>query len=134
MSLRDTEMQAVSIFGAAQLSVALIVPVVWFTEAAEKQAPILENREVLVATLAYRKTPQKQPQKKTSQTDVVKPQGVSHDENKKVEPKKEEKKDQKVDPTNPFKGIKRSDDDTAGAPTTNPGGDFNGSEKGFAPE
>src|SRR5262249_2517104 len=78
---------------------------------------------------------QKQPQKKFDQPDVVKPVGVSHDENKKVEEKKEEKKpkDPKVDTKDPFKGIRRPDEES-GQTTTQPGGDFNGSEKGFAPE
>jgi hypothetical protein len=134
MSLKDGEMQVVSLFGALVLSGALIVPVVYFTEAAEAGAPPLANREVLSATLAYKKTAVKQPQKLRDQPDVVKPQGVSHDENKKVEEKKDEKKpkDPKVDSKDPFKGLRRPDEES-GAPTTNPGGDFNGSEKGFAP-
>lgn len=136
MSLKDGEMQVVSVLGAGILSAALIVPVVWFTEAAQAQAPVLADREVIEATLAYRKQPQKQPQKKFDQPDVVKPVGVSHDENKKVEDKKEDKKDAKqpvVDPKDPFKGLRRPDEE-AGQPTTEPEGDFNGSEKGFAPE
>jgi hypothetical protein len=134
MSLKDGEMQVMSLFGALVLSGSLIVPVVYLTEKAEAQAPPLANREVLEATLAYKKTAVKQPQKLRDQPDVVKPQGVSHDENKKVEEKKEDKKpkDPKVDPKDPFKGLRRPDEE-AGAPTTNPGGDFNGSEKGFAP-
>src|SRR5690606_34069843 len=98
MSLRDTEMQIVSILGAGVLSGALIVGTVWFTKAAEAQAPPLaDNRQVIEATLAYRKKPQKQPQKKRDQPQVVKPQGVSHDENKKVEEKKEKKEEKKPD-------------------------------------
>jgi hypothetical protein len=134
MSLKDTEMQAVSIFGAAALSVALIVPVVWFHDAAGAKAPLLDNRQVLEATIAYKKSPKKQPQKVRDVPDVVKPVGVSHDENKKVEEKKEEKKpkDPKIDTKDPFKGLRRPDEE-AGKPTTKPEGDFNGSEKGFAP-
>lgn len=134
MSLKDTEMHVVSMIGAGVLSAALLVPVVFLTDAAEAKAPLLANREVLEATLAFKKSPQKQPQKQFDQPDVVKPVGVSHDENKKVEEKKEEKKkDQpKVDPKDPFKGLHRPDE-AAGKPTTTPEGDFNGSEKGFAP-
>ena len=137
MSLRDSEMQIVSILGAVVLSAALIVPTLWFTKAAKAQdAPLADNRQVIEATLAYRKKPQKQPQKKFDQPEVVKPKGVSHDENKKVEEKKEEKKPEKqpkIDPDDPFKGIRRPDEEV-GRPTTEPEGDFNGSEKGFAPE
>lgn len=139
MSLRDSEMQMVSLFGAVLLSAALIVPVVWFTEAAEAGDAPLKEREVIEATLAYRKKPQKQPQKKRAPVQEVKPEGVSRDENKKVEEKKEEKKEKKeekkvvVDPKDPFKNFRR-DDEEAG-PTTEPdAGDFNGSEKGFAPD
>ncbi len=134
MSLKDTEMQAVSIFGAAALSGLLIVPVVWLTDQAIAKPQLTDKRQVLEATIAYKKSPSKQPQKQFDQPDVVKPVGVSHDETKKVEEKKDEKKkDQpKVDPNDPFKGIRRKDEE-AGKPTTTPDGDFNGSEKGFAP-
>lgn len=138
MSLKDTEMQVYSLLGAALLSGALIVPFLLLTEAAQAQDMPLKEREVIEATLAYRKKPQKQPQKKRDVVQEVKPQGVSRDENKKVEEKKEEKKEDKdkkpvIDPKDPFKGIRRPDEE-AGTPTTEPGGDFNGSEKGFAPE
>ena len=85
MSLKDTEMHVVSMFGAGLLSAALIVPVVFLTDAAEaKRSSIDDNRTVLEATIAYKKSPTKQPQKKTTQVEDVKPVGVSHDENKKV--------------------------------------------------
>lgn len=138
MSLKDTEMQIVSLLGAGMLTAALVVPVGWFTNAAEAQEAPLKDREVIEATLAYRKKPQKQPQKKRDVVKEVKPEGVSRDENKKVEEKKkdEKKKDENkivIDPKNPFDGIRRPDEDTG--PTTEPdAGDFNGSEKGFAPD
>jgi hypothetical protein len=135
MSLKDSEMQVFSIVGAGALSALLIVPVVWFSRPAEAQrSSLYDNRQILEATIAYKKSPTKQPQKQFDQPDVVKPVGVSHDEDKKVEEKKEEKKkdEPKVDTKDPFKGIRRPDE-AEGKPTTNPGGDFNGSEKGFAP-
>jgi hypothetical protein len=134
MSLKDTEMQAVSICGAAVLSAALIVPVVWFTDAGAGKPPLADNRTVLEATIAYKKSPKKQPQKVRDVPDVVKPVGVSRDETKKVDEKKEDKKpkDPKIDTKDPFKGLRRPDEE-AGKPTTQPEGDFNGSEKGFAP-
>ena len=134
MSLKDTEMHVVSLLGAGILSAILIVPVVVIARPEPKRSSLYDNRQILEATIAYKKSPSKQPQKKFDQPDVVKPVGVSHDENKKVEEKKEEKKKDppKVDPNDPFKGIRRPDE-AAGKPTTTPDGDFNGSEKGFAP-
>jgi len=134
MSLRDGEIQAVSMLGTGLLSAALFVSFLWFTEATEAAKPPLEEREVIEATLAYRKTPQKQPQKKFDTPDVVKPEGVSHDEMKKPEEKKEEKKkdEKKVDTKDPFKNFRRNPDEAAGKPTTEPG-DFNGDDRGFAP-
>lgn len=135
MSLSDGEMQVVSLLGAGIVPAVLILPAVWLTTARPLEAPILKDQQVIEATIAYRKTPQKQPQKKTAPPPVEKPEGVSRDENKKpVEPKKEEKKPQaKPDPNNPFGEFTRHSDDTG--PQTQPDiGDFNGSEKGFAPE
>lgn len=133
MSLNDGEMQLVSILGAAILSATVIAPVVYFSAAREHPPSYLENRQVLEATIAYKKSPTKQPQKKLDAPEEVKPVGVSHDETKKVEEKKEEKKkDPQIDPKDPFKGFKRPDSE-AGKPTTQPEGDFNGSDKGFAP-
>lgn len=136
MSLKDAEMQVVSLVGAGIIAAAMFVPVlVWGAASEVVEGPQLADRQVLEATLAYRKAPQKQPEKKFDQPDVVKPVGVSRDENKKVEPPKDEKKPKapKVDVNDPFKGLRRPDEE-AGRPTTQPGGDFNGSEKGFAPE
>jgi hypothetical protein len=138
MALKDTEMHVVSLFGAGLLSAALIVPVVWFSaDAGASRPPLADNRMVIEATIAYRKQEQKQPQKKRDVVEEVKVEGVSRDENKKVEEKKDDKKKEEkkavVDPKDPFKGLRRPDEE-AGKPTTDPGGDFNGSEKGFAPE
>lgn len=136
MSLEDTEMHVFSLFGAGILSAALIVPVVWFSDdVGASTPPLADDRQVIEATLAYRKKPMKQPQKRRDVVEEVKPVGVSRDENKKVEEKKEDKKEDKkvvVDPKDPFKGLRRPDEESG--PTTEPEGDFNGSEKGFAPE
>ena len=136
MSLKDTEMHVFSIGGAALVTAALFVPVLWFTDASDAKPSLLDNRQVLEATIAYKKSPTKQPQKVHDTPEVVKPVGVSHDEQKKVEPpKKDDKKKDpqpKIDPKDPFKGLRRPDEE-AGKPTTQPEGDFNGSEKGFAP-
>jgi hypothetical protein len=133
--MKDAEMHMFSLFGAAGLTAALFVPMIALAATDRVDAPPLKEQEVIEATIAYRKTPQKQPQKKFQNPDVEKPQGVSRDENKKVEEKKpEEKKPPKQDENNPFGKFTRPSDDQLGKPTERPDGDFNGSEKGFAPE
>lgn len=134
MSMKDAEMHVISLFGAGVLAAALTVPLVVLTGADRVDGPPLKEQEVIEATIAYRKTPQKQPQKKTAPPPVEEPEGVSRDENKKpVEEKpKEEKKPEKADPNNPFGKFERHADE---GPATKPDvGDFNGSEKGFAEE
>lgn len=136
MPLKDTEMHVVSVAGAALLTAALFVPLFFFTDKAEDDGPQLKEMQVIEASIAYKKSPNKQPQKQTQPTPTIdKPEGVSRDENKKPPDKKEEKKPEqaKVDPNNPFGKFTRPSDDD-GKPTTQPLGDFNGSEKGFAPE
>lgn len=136
MALKDTEMHVLSIAGAALVTAALFVPMIWFTDAAEDKGGELKDYQVIEATIAYKKSPTKQPQKQSQPTPTIdKPEGVSRDENKKPPEKKEEKKPEqaKVDPNNPFGKFTRPTDDE-GKPTTQPLGDFNGSEKGFAPE
>lgn len=135
MGLKNVEMHVFSAFGTAVATVAICVPLVWLHGGESIAAPPLKDQEVIEATIAYRKTPQKQPQKKTAPPPVEQPEGVSRDENKKpVEPKKEDKKPEpKPDDTNPFGKFTRPTDDSG--PATKPEiGDFNGSEKGFAPE
>jgi hypothetical protein len=136
MSLKDAQIHVVSVIGTSVLAAALAVPLVWLTTTNRVEEPPLREQEVIEATIAYRKTPQKQPQKKTAPPPVEKPEGVSRDENKKVEEKKEEKPvipPKPPDPKNPFGKFDRGDKDTG--PATQPTvGDFNGSEKGFAEE
>lgn len=162
MSLKDGEIHMVSLFGTGLLTVALFVPVLWFTEAAQAEKPPLRDREVIEATLAYSKQPQKQPQKKIENPDVEKPVGVSHDEKKQPATCgnhiKEDGEDcddgntkngdgcsstchdenkvakKQEDTKNPFDKFKHTQDDDSqkGKPTVDPG-QFNGDERGFAP-
>lgn len=135
MSLRDAEMHAVSVVGAGVLAAALAVPTLWMAEGKGVEGPVLAEQQVIEATIAYRKTPQKQPQKPTSAAPIEKPQGVSRDENR--PPPDEEKPADKPPPTpdsaNPFGKFARPGEEP-GAVTTPDVGDFNGSDKGFAPE
>lgn len=133
--MKDAEIQAISLFGTGVLTAACFASVIWFTEAHAAQAPELADMQVIEASLAYRKTPQKQPQKRLKSADPVeKPEGVSHDETKKpIEKPKEDEKKPKKDDQDPLAKFKHPQDDDlqTGKPTTNIG-DFNGSEKGFA--
>jgi hypothetical protein len=137
MSLKESEMQAFSLFGAIGITAALFVPIFMFADDKGAQSgPVLKDMELIEATLAFKseKAP-KQPQKKFDNPDVAKPEGVSRDENKPVEEKKDKKDDaKKADDKDPFKNFRRtSEDENPGKPITEPG-QFDGSEKGFAPE
>jgi hypothetical protein len=135
MALKDTEMHVMSVFGAIGLSAALLVPTFYFTDPPVIEAAPLREQQVIEATIAYKKVEQKQPQKNTAPPPVEKPEGVSRDENKKPveKPKDEKPKPQaKPDDTNPFGKFARPGDE--GPATTPTIGDFNGDERGFAPE
>lgn len=133
--MKDAEIQAVSFAGTIVLTAALFAPILYLVPKAEAQGPELKEMETIEASLAYRKTPQKQPQKRLKAADPIeKPEGVSRDENKKpVEKPKDDEKKPKKDDTDPLAKFKHpQDDDTpTGKPVTDIG-DFNGSEKGFA--
>lgn len=131
MALKDNEMQLVSILGAGIVTAALFMPVVLFAKSDTKK-PAEENLVAIEASIAYSKTPQKQPQKKFKQPDEVKPEGVSHDETKKPEDKKKDP-DKKPDLSDIAKFHHGDDDDPTGKPTTDPG-KFNGNEQGYAEE
>jgi outer membrane biosynthesis protein TonB len=139
MALRDNEMHVVSLAGTAMLTAALFVPVLYLTESASEKKSDFGEMESIEASIAYKKVPQKQPQKQMKAPDpVVKQDGVSHDEKKKPLEKKpdDDKKPPKKEDTDPFAKFKHADDsDTpTGKPTTQPEGDFNGSEFGWASE
>ena len=154
MSFKDGEMRAISVLGTFVVTSALFLPVIYLTEAAEASHTKWDDMESIEASIAYKKTPQKQPQKKTQQVEEKKDPGVSRDEQKKPiegckvdkDCKADEKckdtrcvpkedKVAKVDPKDPFKGHHRPDDsdNPTGKPTVDPG-DFNGNEFGWAPQ
>jgi hypothetical protein len=154
MSFKDGEIQAVSILGTAILTSALALPVVYLTEAAAPQTVRFDDMESIEASIAYKKVPQKQPEKKTSQPEVKKQEGISHDENKKpvdqckadsdCKPDDKCKNGKCVPREEPKKVVQNTDDVLAkfhhstdedadpGKPVTQPG-DFNGNEEGWAP-
>jgi outer membrane biosynthesis protein TonB len=153
MSFKDGEIQTISVLGTAILTAALFLPVLYLTEKAEASKTKWDDMESIEASIAYKKTPQKQPQKKTREVEEKKDEGVSRDEKKKpIEGCKADKdckadekckdarcvpketKVAKVDPKDPFKGMHHDDDDApTGKPTVDPG-DFNGNEFGWAPQ
>jgi hypothetical protein len=133
MALKDNEMQMVSILGAGILTASLFVPVLFFGKA-EAHKTGEENLVAIEASIAYSKTPQKQPQKKFKQPDQVKAEGVSHDENKKPDEQKKKEPDKKPELSDITKFHHSDDDDEpVGKPTTDPG-KFNGDENGYAEE
>jgi outer membrane biosynthesis protein TonB len=155
MALKDGEMVTFSLLGTVMLTGALFFPVLYWTEKADAKRPDFGDMESIEASIAYKKTPQKQPQKQVKAPDpVVKPDGVSRDEKKppvetcdpKCKPgfycdpatkqcRAEDKPPKKAD-TDPLAKYKRpdpDDDSPVGKPTVQPG-DFNGSEFGWAPQ
>ena len=133
MALKDNEMQVMSILGAGIITAALFAPIVLFAKPAPKTLGE-ENLVAIEASIAYSKTPTKIPQKKFRQPDEVKPEGVTHDENKKPDEQKKKEPDKKPDLSDITK-FKHGgdDDDPVGKPTTDPG-KFNGDENGYAEE
>lgn len=145
-SSRAADRNVIQHVAALAVEVALIggviaASIVWTAPSAEAAKPPLEEKQAIEASLAVKKTKVTQPQKHfRDPVPVVKPEGVSHDENKKPEPKKDKKDepkkpDDKVDPKDLSKKFHHpnDDDDPAGKPITTIG-DFNGSERGFATE
>jgi hypothetical protein len=136
--MQESQMHLFAALGAAALSAALIVPTVWLTEAKADTSAPLEEMESIEASLAYKKpNAPKQPQKKVqAPPPEVKPEGVSHDENKKPpdEPKKpEDKKPPKPDtPVDPLAKYHRDlDPDTDIGKPNETVGAFDGSEFGI---
>lgn len=157
MSLKNGEMHVISALGAAVLSIAVIVPTVWFAKAKDVDAaPALEDMEAIEASLAVKKKPAKQPQKKIEQKPPEeKVEGVSKDDKKVVEEnvckvnkdckdgelckkgKCEAEKVAKVEDANkdPLAPYPHRDPDaeTGDKPTTAVG-DFNDNDRGWAEE
>ncbi|MGN6109336.1 MAG: TonB C-terminal domain-containing protein [Kofleriaceae bacterium] len=138
MSLKDGEMHTVAAVGAALLSAALSLPTLYFSASrGESGPPPLEDMEAIEASIAVRKKPAKQPQKKFQPPPPeVKPEGVSRDENKKPDEKKpDEKKPTPAAQTDPLAKFRRPVDDDApvGKPTEDVG-NFNDNDRGFAEE
>ena len=130
-------MHITAAISALALTGGIIYGTLAFTDARADTTPPLDDMEAIEASLAYKKpNAPKQPQKKVqAPPPEVKPEGVSHDENKKPEEKKpdeEKKKPQKSDaPVDPLAKFKRTDEDLEPGKPNETVGAFDGSEFGI---
>src|SRR5215467_13584638 len=141
MSFNNGQMHGLALVGTVLLSGALFGGTLYLTEAAEvEHQPELKEMITIEASLARKSEKKKQPQKELKAPEPeVKPEGVSHDEHKKPPEKKPEDKpkpkpktdDKPVDITK-FKHASDDDPQPGAKPVTDIG-QFDGSEKGFAP-
>lgn len=140
MSFNNGQMHGLALVGTVVLSGALFGGTLYLTEAAEAaHQPELKEMITIEASLARKAEKKQQPTKELKAPEPeVKPEGVSRDEKKPPPPKKpEEKKPPKKPDDKPpdiHKFHHASDDDPqpGAAPVTDIG-QFDGSEKGFAP-
>ena len=139
MSFNNGQMHGFALVGTLALSGALFAGTLYMTEAAEAaHQPELKEMVTIEASLARKAEKKKQPQKELKAHEPeVKPEGVSHDETKKPPEKKPEEKKPAKKPADPpdIHKLKHASDDepqTGGKPVTDIG-QFDGSEKGFAP-
>ncbi len=142
LSRSDAKLHAISIaiFAAICAAIAFLVweSRSWGGGPAKPDAP--DNDDVVEASLAYKKTETKQPQKpKSEPPPEVKPEGVSHDEKKPVtEPPKKKPDDAKAKPdVDPMKEYQKhhrvnTDDDNQVGEVKHDDGEWNGSEFGYA--
>jgi outer membrane biosynthesis protein TonB len=140
MSFNNGQMHGFALVGTLVLSAALFGGTLYLTEAAEAaHEPELKNMITIEASLARKAEKKVQPQKELKAPEPeVKPEGVSHDETKKPPEKKPEDKKPKPKPDDKpvdlhkFKHASDDDAQPGGKPVTDIG-QFDGSEKGFAP-
>ena len=138
MSFNNGQMHGLALVGTVILSGALFGGTLYLTKAAEAaHQPELKDLVTIEASLARKSEKKKQPQKELKAPEPeVKPEGVSHDENKPPpeKPKDDKKPPKKDEPVDIHKFKHASDDDPQpGARPTTDIGQFDGSEKGFAP-
>jgi hypothetical protein len=134
--MKDAEIHVFALLGSLLLTGALVAPTVLMTNASADTGPVLGEMESIEASLAYKKpNAPKQPQKPKHAPDpVVKPEGISHDDQKKPDDKKPDKKDdtkpsKTTDPLAKFH--RQEDDDNAPGKPDEQVGAFDGSEFGI---
>jgi hypothetical protein len=141
MSASNNQLHGFACVGTFLLVGSLFGTTIYMTQAeAAVHAPPLKEYVTIEAQLARKSEKKQQPQKELKAPEPPPPvEGVSHDEHKvPVEPKKDPPKPPKpkqprppVDLSHQFQHS--TDDDQPGAKPTTDIGQFNGSEKGFAP-
>jgi outer membrane biosynthesis protein TonB len=163
MSLNNGQLHGVAFVGTLVLGGALLLGTVILADSSGDSTHMPELKEMVAieASLARKSEKKKQPQKELKVPEPppppevkppdpkvpdapVKPEGVSHDENKKPNPIDKPKVDKKPPPKKPAVDDKpvdiakqfhhpSDDEPQAGAKPTTDIGQFDGSEKGFAP-
>jgi outer membrane biosynthesis protein TonB len=141
MSLNNSQMHGTALVATIVVAGGLFVVTFFYAAQAEvPHEPPIKEMITIEASLARKSVKQKQPVKELKAPEPpVKPEGVSRDENKKpVEPPKKDDKKPKKPPAKPDDDISKfkhdSDDEPQpGAKPTTDVGQFDGSEKGFAP-
>ena len=138
MSFNNSQLHGFALAGTTVLAGALFGGTLYLSEAAGgPHEPELREMVAIEASLARKSVKKQQPQKELKTPEApVKPEGVSRDENRKPLDKKPDDKRPKPDdkPLDISRFKHPSDDDPqpGAQPTTNIG-QFDGSEKGFAP-
>jgi outer membrane biosynthesis protein TonB len=137
MSISNGQMHGVALVGTLALGGGLLAATALLAAPAEAaHEPPLKDLITIEASLARKSEHHVQPVKQEKAPEpVVKPEGVSHDETKRPEKKKpDEKKPTRPETPDISKFHHASDEDPqpGGKPTTDIG-QFDGSEKGFAP-
>jgi outer membrane biosynthesis protein TonB len=139
MSLNNSQLHGFAFVGTLVFSAALFGGTLYMTEAAEaSHVPPLKEMMTIEASLARKAEKKVQPQKELKAPEPPpKLEGVSRDENQKPPEKKPEEKKPppKQDKPLDISKFKHSSDDEPqpGAKPTTDIGQFDGSEKGFAP-
>ena len=138
MSFNNAQLHGLALVGTFVLTGALFGGTLYMTEAAgAPHEPELKEMVAIEASLARKSVKKQQPQKELKAPEPpVKPEGVSRDENRKPldKPKDDKKPTPDDKPVDISKFKHASDDDPQpGAQPTTDIGQFDGSEKGFAP-
>jgi len=139
MSFNNGQMHGFALAATIVLSAGLFGGTLYLTETAEAaHEPQLKEMITIEAALARKSEKKKQPQKELKAPEPeVKPEGVSRDDTKKPPEKKPDDKkppkkpDDKPPDIHKFKHA--TDDEQPGTRPTTDIGQFDGSEKGFAP-
>lgn len=138
MSFSDSQLHVAALVGTLAIGAGMTTPLaIWMGGGHdEDDSGQLKEMVTIEAQLARKSTKKTQPNKELKTPEPVKPpEGISHDENKKVDPPKKDEPKPKTEKTPDITKYHHASDDTpqsGGTPTTDIG-QFDGSEKGFAP-